>query len=210
MKSLFFNCFFFLCLFSLWPESLQDYIEKELGLLFSEDNIARQLPAATRAYPDDKWGKYSAESVFDNKLGTSWVESASGPGVGEQILFVVPSRSNVIRILPGYGRKNIFKVNNRVKKIRMKLDKRVTFEAFPHEERVTILGTWEYKSPIIKIHWTKLEGMKGVGEVIMASAVNQYESYEPYSKQIDKWEEINWQEIAEEPDFVVIQEISEY
>ena len=52
--------------------------------------------------------------------------------------------------------------------------------------------------------------MKGVGEVIIASAVNEYASYEPYTKQIDDWEEINWQEIAEEPDFVVIQEISQY
>lgn len=68
---------------------------------------------------------YSARQLSDGKLETAWVEGASGPGVGEVVLFPVGSVDNysgTLTIRNGFQKnRNLFLANGRVKDFRATL-----------------------------------------------------------------------------------------
>lgn len=74
-----------------------------------------QLPLASSVLEDPEipdW--YSADKAIDDDLSTSWVEGVEGPGVGEQLAFLVNREMSVIEIFPGYGSEGYFSQNNRL------------------------------------------------------------------------------------------------
>jgi hypothetical protein len=59
--------------------------------------------------------RYAPFRAFDGKLETSWVEGKKGDGLGEKLAFSLKGAPVKIRIMPGFGIKKYFKMNNRVK-----------------------------------------------------------------------------------------------
>ncbi len=59
--------------------------------------------------------RYAPLKAFDGKLETSWVEGKKGDGIGEKLAFELKDSPVKIRIMPGFGMKKYFKMNNRVK-----------------------------------------------------------------------------------------------
>jgi len=58
--------------------------------------------------------KYHVTKAFDGKLDTAWAVSTPNGGAGEKLAFLVRGDAAAIEILPGFGRKEYFKLNNRV------------------------------------------------------------------------------------------------
>lgn len=150
---------FFIITISLLPiqattDDMDSYIRQELDFLFKGENLIKPPPVATTSYPANKWGTYSAQSAFDNKIETSWVEGADGPGIGEKILFIIPEGTKGFQILPGYGTKSVFTINNRVKKISIRIYYAKYDWQASWEESITYL---EY---IKSIHYTFRDKME--------------------------------------------------
>lgn len=79
------------------------------------------LPYATSTYPNDKWGNYSIHSAFDNDISTAWAENAESFGKNEQLYFLIKKKPGKIRIFPGYGKDDVFYINNRLKQVKFSL-----------------------------------------------------------------------------------------
>jgi outer membrane protein assembly factor BamB len=104
----------------VWSDTkLPDELRFVLRTTNGNPYIPPPLPIATSAYPTDRWGDYSATSAFDGDMTTAWVEAADGSGIGERIAFFIPEGTGSISVLPGYGNKNVFSVNNRVRQARL-------------------------------------------------------------------------------------------
>ena len=74
-----------------------------------------QLPLASSVLEDPGIpDRYSAGKAVDGALSTSWVEGVEGPGVGEQLAFLISRETSVIEIFPGYGDERYFIPNNRL------------------------------------------------------------------------------------------------
>ena len=67
---------------------------------------------------------YHPVKLFDNNPKTMWIENAKGPGIGEKISFSFDKDITIDKITfqPGCFWDKYWKQNNRVKKMRMKLD----------------------------------------------------------------------------------------
>ncbi len=59
--------------------------------------------------------RYAPSKAFDGKIETSWVEGKRDDGIGEKIAFYFRGSPLKIRIMPGFGMKKYFRMNNRVK-----------------------------------------------------------------------------------------------
>ncbi len=59
--------------------------------------------------------RYAPLKAFDGKIETSWVEGKKDDGIGEKLAFFFRGSPLRIRIMPGFGMKQYFKMNNRVK-----------------------------------------------------------------------------------------------
>ncbi|MCK4515561.1 MAG: ankyrin repeat domain-containing protein [Spirochaetaceae bacterium] len=76
-----------------------------------------QLPLASSVLEDSGIpDRYSADKAVDDTLSTSWVEGVEGPGVGEQLAFLISRETSVIEIFPGYGDERYFIPNNRLRR----------------------------------------------------------------------------------------------
>ena len=77
------------------------------------------VPSASSALRADRGGSYHPWAAIDGSRDTSWVEGATGPGIGQWIMLTFPGTIEVDRIGldVGYDRDaDIFSANNRIKR----------------------------------------------------------------------------------------------
>ncbi len=88
-------------------------------LTYSRAEDSRTASSMLTEKGQDKF-TYEPNNAFDEDLKTAWVEGVNGPGIGEKVGFSDdPDGYKNIKIFPGYGIKQFWKLNNRVKKLRM-------------------------------------------------------------------------------------------
>jgi hypothetical protein len=67
-------------------------------------------------------GRYCVVNIFDGNPATCWADGVQGSGVGEKIYFSIPADLSALKITNGLAKnKQIFKKNNRIKKIKITL-----------------------------------------------------------------------------------------
>lgn len=146
------RCFPYNCKFTREGKKLQlewifDDIEPDFDIICQwivntcENLKLSNFPIASSSYPDNIWGIYSPKRAFDNNIETAWVEGVAGHGIGEQILFIIPGNAKEIKIFPGYGKENVFYVNNRVKTATLYIfyiDHPEKSEFLPHYKQITL------------------------------------------------------------------------
>ncbi|MBP5438086.1 MAG: hypothetical protein J6Y30_08915 [Treponema sp.] len=89
--------------------------------IFAEEAYIRSAEASS-TYSELLSGKevvYDALNAFDGKLDTAWVEDKSDSGIGETLTvsFYEPVKIDEIRIINGFAHNDLYKKNNRVKKL---------------------------------------------------------------------------------------------
>ena len=100
------------------PEAKRLWQEKQ------NTNLIKNLSTTSLlTEPKDK-NAYHPVKLFDNNPKTMWIENTKGPGIGEKISFSFAKDITIDKITfqPGCFWDKYWKQNNRVKKIRMKLD----------------------------------------------------------------------------------------
>lgn len=83
---------------------------------FDRHSFLRSKYSASSYLKDKKNpDRYAPFKAFDGKIETSWVEGKKDDGIGEKLAFSLMDSPVKIRIMPGFGIKKYFKMNNRVK-----------------------------------------------------------------------------------------------
>ncbi|MCU0847357.1 MAG: hypothetical protein MUD12_05675 [Spirochaetes bacterium] len=105
------------CNYEAWSTSYLKREGKPPVILPEKDDEIRDSK-----YRYDKWTcMYTALSLTDNDTSTAWVEGASDEGIGEIVIANVSANKPVL-IWAGLGKsEELFKANNRPKKIRVYL-----------------------------------------------------------------------------------------
>ena len=103
-------------------------IEPDFDIIIGEPHLfVNRLYASSEL--EDKNGRYSVKNIIDENTSTAWVEGKENSGINEFITIYIPGHPRVsfglykikkIGIINGYAKNNdIFKQNNRVKKLRL-------------------------------------------------------------------------------------------
>ncbi|MBN2444515.1 MAG: hypothetical protein JXJ04_24350 [Spirochaetales bacterium] len=81
---------------------------------------------------------YHPSKIFDNDINTGWLENIKGSGIGEYITITFKNEITFdeIRFAPGYFDKKWWNVNNRVKKIKMTINKENYFLDFKDKREI--------------------------------------------------------------------------
>ncbi len=78
-------------------------------VLYGQEGATSQLDRGSA------FKKYHPRNAFDNDMSTAWVEGSAGSGAGEILAFYSDRIPAKIGIVPGYGLKKYFMLNNRIK-----------------------------------------------------------------------------------------------
>jgi hypothetical protein len=89
--------------------------EKKFRSVFNGSIVYGACGATSQLDRDENFEKYKPDNAFDNDLKTAWVEGKEEDGSGESLAFYSLKPVTRIGILPGYGTKKHFSLNNRVK-----------------------------------------------------------------------------------------------
>lgn len=108
---------------NLFPDEGDQCIEQERKFISTFTNsvtdrcmvLYGQEGATSQLDRGKDFKKYHPRNAFDNDMSTAWVEGSPGNGVGEILAFYADKIPVKIGIVPGYGLKKYFKLNNRIK-----------------------------------------------------------------------------------------------
>lgn len=119
-------------------------------------------------------GRYNPKNLFDNAVNTAWAEGAAGSGINEHIIFSIKEGLEKISITNGYAKNiNLFKANNRVKKLKAEVAVGINkpgfatevftmFDAAYMDEKLEMIlkDTIAPQEVKININWEKIKAFK--------------------------------------------------
>lgn len=106
---------------------------KATSTLYSSDELQKNK-ASELDYKYAGGGKYGIYNLFDSDPSTVWVEGKEGNGIGETIFFILPDSATELKIINGYAKsKELFKKNNRPKKLKLSIYAGINPSAFVTE-----------------------------------------------------------------------------